>query len=79
MQSTKLIDVLVAALSLASMPIHAETTSGSIAGGVVDQQQSAVSGAAVGISEKAKGLLLTAKTDKEGRFVFPQPAPDQRR
>ena len=75
MQSTKLIAVLVAALSLASMPIPAQTTSGSIAGGVVDQQQSAVSGAAVGISDKAKGLSLTAKTDKEGRFVFPQLPP----
>lgn len=51
--------------------IMAQTTSGSITGTVVDQQESAVAGAAVTITEEGKGFSLTAETDAEGRFVFP--------
>ncbi|MCX6630000.1 MAG: carboxypeptidase-like regulatory domain-containing protein [Candidatus Solibacter sp.] len=54
---------------------YAQTTSGSIAGGVVDQQQSAVPGAAVHIKDAAKGFSQSAVTDREGRFVFPQLSP----
>lgn len=54
---------------------HAQTTSGSIAGGVLDQQQSAVVGATINIRDAEKGFSQNATTDKEGRFVFPQLSP----
>lgn len=53
----------------------AQTTSGSIAGSVVDAQQAAVPAAAVTISERSKAISLVTKTDGEGRFVFPQLPP----
>ena len=49
----------------------AQTTSGSITGNVNDQQQAAVNGATVVITDEARGFSQTATTDKEGRFVFP--------
>ena len=49
----------------------AQTTSGSITGTVVDQQQAVVANATVTISEEGKRYSLTATTDGEGRFVFP--------
>ncbi len=49
----------------------AQTTSGSVAGGVTDQQQAAISGATVTIKDEAKGVIQTVTTDREGRFVFP--------
>ncbi len=42
----------------------AQTTSGSVAGGVTDQQQAAVSGATVTIKDEAKGVIQTATTDR---------------
>ena len=61
--------MLLILMSVASA--YAQTTSGSIAGGVIDQQQAAVAGATVNIKDEAKGVSLTATTDREGRFVFP--------
>ena len=49
----------------------AQTTSGSVAGGVTDQQQAAISGATVTIKDEAKGVIQTVTSDREGRFVFP--------
>lgn len=49
----------------------AQTTSGSIAGSIVDQQQAAVANARVTISDEAKAFTQTATTDSDGRFVFP--------
>lgn len=53
----------------------AQTTSGSIAGNVVDSQQSAVANAKIVVTETNQGFSLTTTTDSEGRFVFPQVAP----
>lgn len=53
----------------------AQTTSGSIAGNVADAQQAAVAGAAVTVTDQAKAFSLSATSDKEGRFVFPQLPP----
>ena len=53
----------------------AQTTSGSIAGSVVDQQQGAIVNATVKVADDSKGFSQTAATDKEGRFVFPQLPP----
>ena len=53
----------------------AQTTSGSISGSVIDQQQAAVPNATVTISDNEKGLSQTSTTDREGRFVLPQLSP----
>jgi hypothetical protein len=53
----------------------AQTTSGSMAGSVVDPQQAAAAGATVTATEETKNFSLTATTDNEGRFVFPQVPP----
>jgi hypothetical protein len=53
----------------------AQTTSGSMAGSVVDPQQAAVVGATVTATEETKNFTITAATDSEGRFVFPQVPP----
>jgi len=66
--------LLIAVLALAAAT-NAQTTSGSITGSVADPQQSAVAGATVSVKDEAKSLTLTATTDKEGRFVFPQVPP----
>ena len=55
--------------------VSAQTTSGSISGAVLDQQQSAVADANVTIRDAEKGLSQTTPTDREGRFVFPQLPP----
>ena len=66
--------LLIFALVLTSLG-KAQTTSGSIAGSLTDPQQAAVAGATVTVSDETKGFSLTATTDKEGRFVFPQLPP----
>src|SRR5262245_11080756 len=66
--------LILVVLALAAVT-NAQTTSGSITGSVADPQQSAVAGATVSVTDGAKSLTLTATTDKEGRFVFPQVPP----
>src|SRR5882672_418215 len=53
----------------------AQTTSGSMAGSVVDPQQAAVFGATVTATEENKNFNLKATADRDGRFVFPQVQP----
>ena len=65
--------VLFAAFGL--QPGNAQTTSGSISGGVLDQQQAAVPGATVTVRDPEKGVTQNTTTDREGRFVFPQLSP----
>jgi len=61
-------------LALASVAV-AQTTSGSIAGTVNDPNGAAIGGATVKLSDESKAFALTASTDGEGRFVFPQVPP----
>ncbi len=63
------------ALLVLSLGLNAQTSSGSIAGTVVDKQQASVANASVTLTEQDKGTIFTAKTDAEGRFVFPQVLP----
>jgi outer membrane receptor protein involved in Fe transport len=70
----RLYGLILVVLALAAAT-SAQTTSGSITGSVTDPQQSAVAGATVNVTDEAKSLTLTATTDKEGRFVFPQVPP----
>ena len=60
---------------LASAGAYAQTTSGSIAGSVVDSQQAAIVNATVNIKDVSKGFAQTVNTDREGRFVFLQLSP----
>lgn len=53
----------------------AQTTSGSIAGTIVDSQQAAVAGATVTVSDEARAFSQTVTTDSAGRFVFPTLSP----
>ena len=66
----RLVCLLSLVLALSSLGV-AQTTSGSIAGGVTDAQQAALANASVNISDESKGFSLTVTSDKEGRFVFP--------
>lgn len=68
--------LLVVALALTlAMPTFSQTSSGSIAGTVVDATLAAVANASVTIVEEQKKITFTASTDAEGRFVFPQLLP----
>ena len=62
-------------LFVLALGLHAQTTSGSIAGDVVDSQQSAVPAAVVTITDQSRGTTQSATTDAQGRFVFPQLTP----
>src|SRR4051812_6721814 len=75
MQSTRIIALCTAALCLATFPVAAQTTSGSIAGTIYDQQDAAVPNASVTVTEQDKKAVSTATTDSGGRFAFPQLQP----
>jgi hypothetical protein len=49
---------------------YAQTTSGSIAGTVVDAQHAALPNAAVTVREQQQNVVARTKTDDTGRFVF---------
>src|SRR5258707_12784671 len=65
---------LVFALVFA-MSAFGQTTSGSIAGSVVDAQHAAVPNAAVTALEQEQKVTFTTKSDEAGRFVFAQVPP----
>ena len=71
----RLLPVSIALGLLASAGAYAQTTSGSIAGSVVDSQQAAIVNATVNIKDVSKGFAQSATTDREGRFVFLQLSP----
>jgi Carboxypeptidase regulatory-like domain len=71
---TRLCSLLIFILMFSSF-VMAQTTSGSIAGSVVDPNQAAVANATIKISDEAKNFSLTMTSDGEGRFVFPQVPP----
>lgn len=55
--------------------VLAQTTSGSIAGNVVDSQQAAVANATITITDEARAFSQTVTADSSGRFVFPTLSP----
>ena len=69
------IATLVLSTLLVSAYVDAQTTSGSIAGTVLDATQAAVANAKVTAIEQNKKTTFNASTDVEGRFVFPQMQP----
>ena len=54
---------------------YTQTTSGSIAGNVVDAQHATLPNAAVTAKELQQQFTVNTKTDESGRFVFPQVPP----
>lgn len=52
-----------------------QTTSGSIAGAIVDSQGAVIQGVSVSAQEVEQRFTLNAKTDEMGRFVFTQVPP----
>jgi hypothetical protein len=54
---------------------YSQTTSGSIAGNVVDAQHAALPNAAVTAKELQQQFTVSTKTDESGRFVLPQIPP----
>ena len=63
---------LVALLFLAHPTVlGAQTTSASVQGTVVDAQKGLLPGVTVTLKSKTQSEVLTAVTDGEGRFVFP--------
>lgn len=66
--------LLLLVFATASIAV-AQTTSGSIAGSINDPNKATIANATVKILDPAKGFTLTATTDSEGRFVFPQVPP----
>jgi Carboxypeptidase regulatory-like domain/TonB-dependent Receptor Plug Domain len=69
------VTLIVALTILRSLTGYAQTTSGSIAGSVVDAQHSAVPNASVTATEQEQKFTHTTKTDDSGRFVFTQIPP----
>ncbi|MBO0720902.1 MAG: TonB-dependent receptor [Blastocatellia bacterium] len=55
--------------------VISQTTSGTIAGSIIDTNQAAVANATIKISDESKNHTLTMTSDGEGRFVFPQVPP----
>ncbi len=66
---------LFLALVVLATAAVAQTTSGSIAGSVVDPSHAAVPAVQVTALEHDKNLTFSAKTDENGRFVFAQVPP----
>jgi hypothetical protein len=71
----RIISCLLLLVFVTANVAFAQTTSGSIAGSITDPSKAAIANATVKIMDEAKGFTLTAETDSEGRFVFPQLPP----
>jgi TonB-dependent Receptor Plug Domain. len=68
---------LVVFAALFAVSSFAQTSTGSISGTVVDQQNAAVPNARVTATDQAKKQTFTAATDAEGRFSIPQLLPSK--
>lgn len=64
----------ILALALISVAVG-QTTSGSIAGTVADQNGAALANVTVVVSDESRAFSQSVTTDAEGRFVFPTLAP----
>lgn len=67
----RLTSLLVALLAFTAIG-YAQTTSGSIAGSVVDSSHAAIPGVQVMATEQEQKVVITTKADESGRFVFAQ-------
>jgi hypothetical protein len=62
---------VVLALFLASIPAFSQGETGRISGGVTDQTGGAISGAAVTVTDVARGLARNLMTDAAGQYTAP--------
>jgi len=67
----RLLKVCLSCLLFVGIQAFAQTSSGSIAGTVLDSTQGAIASATVTLIEVDKKSTSTTKTDSDGRFVFP--------
>ncbi len=74
MQNYKLFVILFTCL-LVSLPLAAQTTTGTIAGLVLDEQGAVVTNASVTATNVAQNASTKTVTDGEGRFFFPNMLP----
>ena len=75
MQSRKTVSLILCLFVAGLAPSFAQTSSGSIAGSVLDAQGAAVGNAAVIATDQAKRVSSRATTDAQGHFAFPQLQP----
>jgi len=67
--------ILIFCLLAISLPLMAQSTSGSMAGAVQDKNGAAIANARVVVTDQSRKASFTATTDSEGRFVFAQLQP----
>jgi hypothetical protein len=72
---TKSITLIAVLVCVCVWPAAAQTTTGSIAGSVIDQSGGAIVKAKVTAVETTKNYSVTTVTDSAGRFVFPEMPP----
>jgi hypothetical protein len=72
---SRLIRLALSTILIAAASAYGQTTSGTVTGEVIDQQQAAVPGATATIKDESRGFSQSIATDREGRFVFPQLSP----
>src|SRR5882724_6381182 len=58
-------------LCMLAFAVHAQNTSGSISGRVIDQQGAVVPNASITVEDPTRGFTLTTKTNESGDFVTP--------
>ena len=71
-----LVAVAATMVLVTGAPLHAQTTSASVTGTVVDSSKGVIPGVTITLTSKSQGDVMTAVTDAEGRFVFPIVRPD---
>src|SRR5262245_44313364 len=67
--------IFILCLLAMSLPLYAQSTSGSMTGAVQDKNGAAIANARVVVTDQSRKVSLTATTDSEGRFVFAQLQP----
>src|SRR5215467_32004 len=72
--TSRLLVILVMPVVLSSVGF-AQTTSGSIAGNVLDAQHAVLPNVAVTAKEQQQNFTFSTRSDESGRFVFPQIPP----
>ena len=74
-ETTSRITTMLALLVMLCSLGFAQTTSGSIAGNVVDAQHAVLPNVVVTAKEQQQNFTFSTKSDESGRFVFPQVPP----
>src|SRR5262245_15710783 len=67
--------IFILCLLAMSLPLYAQSTSGSMTGAVQDKNGAAIANAKVVVTDQSRKVSFTATTDSEGRFVFAQLQP----